>query len=77
MIPHSRLLKSRRALSLCLCLSAFLTASTVLLRRAYVFSPAGQTFTVTNTNDSGQGSLRQAILDANANSGADTISVSP
>ena len=30
-------------------------------------------FTVTNTNDSGPGSLRQAILDANANSGADTV----
>ena len=32
-----------------------------------------QTFTVTNTNDSGAGSLRQAILDANANAGADII----
>ncbi|MEZ5729495.1 MAG: DUF4347 domain-containing protein [Burkholderiaceae bacterium] len=31
------------------------------------------TFTVTNTNDSGAGSLRQAILDANAAGGADTI----
>ncbi|HEX8071742.1 MAG TPA: FG-GAP-like repeat-containing protein [Pyrinomonadaceae bacterium] len=31
------------------------------------------TFTVTTTNDSGAGSLRQAILDANANAGADTI----
>src|SRR5215471_10788068 len=31
------------------------------------------TFTVTNTNDSGPGSLRQAILDANANPGTDTI----
>ena len=31
------------------------------------------TFTVTNTNDSGGGSLRQAILDANANAGADQI----
>ncbi len=31
------------------------------------------TFTVTNTNDSGPGSLRQAILDANANLGTDTI----
>jgi hypothetical protein len=34
---------------------------------------APQTFVVTNTNDNGVGSLRQAILDANANSGADTI----
>ena len=34
---------------------------------------AAATFTVTNTNDSGAGSLRQAILDANANAGLDTI----
>src|SRR5947207_3203722 len=73
MIPHLRLLKSRRARSLCLCLLALLTASTALVRRAFVFTPAGQTFTVTNTNDSSAGSLRQAILDANANSGTDTI----
>ena len=33
----------------------------------------GSTFTVTNTGDSGAGSLRQAILDANANPGLDTI----
>src|SRR5437879_1049321 len=31
-------------------------------------------FTVTNTMDSGAGSLRQAILNANANGGADSIS---
>jgi len=37
------------------------------------FSLGAATFTVTNTNDSGAGSLRQAILDANANPGADTI----
>src|SRR2546423_135484 len=73
MIPHPRLLKSRRARSLCLCLLTLLTASTALVRRAFVFTPAGQTFTVTNTNDSGAGSLRQAILDANANPGSDTI----
>ncbi len=35
---------------------------------------SGSTFSVTTTNDSGAGSLRQAILDANAAVGADTIS---
>ncbi len=34
------------------------------------------TYTVTNTADSGAGSLRQAIIDANANPGADTINFS-
>ncbi len=34
-------------------------------------------YVVTNLNDSGAGSLRQAILDANANPGADDISFSP
>jgi hypothetical protein len=34
---------------------------------------AAQTFTVTNTNDTGAGSLRQAIMDANAAAGADSI----
>jgi uncharacterized repeat protein (TIGR01451 family) len=33
-----------------------------------------QTFTVTNTNDSGAGSLRQAITSANQNAGTDAIS---
>jgi parallel beta-helix repeat protein len=33
----------------------------------------GATFTVTNTNDSGGGSLRQAILDSNTAAGPDTI----
>ncbi len=48
--------------------------------RAFVFLLAavpalasGTTYPVTNTNDAGAGSLRQAILDANANVGADTI----
>ena len=36
-------------------------------------SLAAATFTVTNANDSGAGSLRQAILDANANFGDDVI----
>ena len=37
---------------------------------------AAATFTVTNLNDSGAGSLRQAITDANAAAGADTINFS-
>jgi hypothetical protein len=36
-------------------------------------SLSAATFTVTNTNDSGAGSLRQAITDANAAAGLDTI----
>lgn len=35
------------------------------------------TFTVTNTNDSGAGSLRQAILDANVNNENDAINFDP
>src|SRR5262245_61144008 len=42
----------------------------VLLAAAPSFAT---TYTVTTTADSGAGSLRQAILDANANPGADTI----
>ncbi len=36
-------------------------------------SLSAATFTVTNTNDSGAGSLRQAILDCNGNAGLDSI----
>lgn len=38
---------------------------------------AATPLTVTNTNDSGLGSLRQAILDANAAAGTDTINFDP
>lgn len=41
---------------------------------AFLVSPAwADNFDVTNTNNSGPGSLRQAILDANANGGLDRI----
>jgi hypothetical protein len=42
---------------------------------AFALAPVltAATFTVTTTADSGAGSLRQAILDANANAGPDTI----
>jgi hypothetical protein len=45
--------------------------ATVCSVKVAVAAPA--TFVVTTTSDSGAGSLRQAILDANANAGADTI----
>lgn len=38
-----------------------------------VFSASGDTYTVTNTSNSGAGSLRQAIDDSNSNTGHDTI----
>ncbi len=40
---------------------------------AWATSASGATFTVTNTNDSGAGSFRQAVLDANAAAGTDNI----
>src|ERR1700745_497126 len=45
----------------------------VLLLVIAVGSSGAATFTVTNTNDSGAGSLRQAIINANNTAGADTI----
>ena len=48
-----------------------------VLAVATLVQPSSQidaaSFAVTNTNDSGAGSLRQAIIDANANLGTDTI----
>jgi len=43
---------------------------------SYVLSAPAATFSVTNTANSGPGSLRQALLDANASAGADTINFS-
>lgn len=46
----------------------------LLLLLLGALTASGATFVVTNTNDSGPGSLRQAILDANADAFADQIS---
>ena len=48
-----------------------------LILTALIVNTAAATFTVTNTSDSGAGSLRQAVLDANAAAGADTIVFDP
>lgn len=49
--------------------SAVLSLALLLASRS-----SAATFTVTNTNDSGAGSLRQAVLDANAAGGSNTLS---
>jgi len=47
--------------------------STALILTLAAINAAAATFTVTNANDAGAGSLRQAVLDANAAAGADQI----
>ncbi|NJM13553.1 MAG: DUF4214 domain-containing protein [Synechococcaceae cyanobacterium SM1_2_3] len=61
------------------CWHSSLSISFILLILLTIFSLPIQaaTYTVTNLNDSGAGSLRQAVLDANANADADTIVFSP
>jgi hypothetical protein len=54
-------------------------AASVLMAAVMLASPPAHaaTFTVTNTNDSGPNSLRQAMLDANASGVANTIDFAP
>src|SRR5215475_398330 len=53
----------------------FVSLAITMMGALSVFAATAQasTFVVTNTNNSGPGSLAQAILDANANPGADLI----
>ncbi|NBC17996.1 MAG: T9SS type A sorting domain-containing protein [Bacteroidetes bacterium] len=53
--------------------SPLLLFLSILLIGTHSLAEAQTTFTVTNTDDSGNGSLRQAILDANDNVGSDVI----
>jgi len=50
-----------------------LAAASALFLLGGVNASRADTYTVTNTNSSGAGSLAQAILDANARSGQDTV----
>ncbi|HWS90718.1 MAG TPA: Calx-beta domain-containing protein [Pyrinomonadaceae bacterium] len=58
---------------LALALAACALFALVSLEALQPRARAAATFVVTNTNDSGAGSLRQAVIDANANPGLDTI----
>jgi RTX calcium-binding nonapeptide repeat (4 copies) len=58
---------------LVLLMLAALAAGVMMVVLASPPAQAATTFTVTNTNDSGEGSLRQAILEANGAAGEDTI----
>ncbi len=62
-------------------ISARLWLAPLLLAAALALMPAlavrADDYTVTNTDASGPGSLRQAILDANSNPGPDAISFGP
>lgn len=55
-------------------LSDIVISSSAKQSLSVLMSEAQANFTVTNATDSGPGSLRQAILDANSNAGLDTIS---
>ena len=55
---------------------ASVAAMTVTVPVVGLVGPASAAgFTVTNTNDAGAGSFRQAVLDANASGGADVITI--
>ena len=65
---------SHSSLRLCRRLFRWFTTMLVLLGVSMASAAShANTFTVTTLNNSGAGSLRQAITDANANAGADTI----
>jgi hypothetical protein len=64
--PYTRR-AARRALAMAFSCALIWSALPTSLQRMVVPSAEAASFTVTNTNDSGAGSLRQAIIDANSN----------
>ena len=68
-IPTIEVYKNRRKFR-----TGLIYAFFSILILSFTMAPANAaTFTVTNNGDSGSGSLRQAVLDANSAAGADTI----
>ena len=64
LVPHSAFCSPRLLVTSFLCLAACLIVTGTLL--AFLRAEASvNIITVTNTNDSGPGSLRQALVDAN------------
>lgn len=63
-------------LAVLLALAALFTFNLALVQATPAAALPLSTFTVDNTNDAGAGSLRQALLDANALPGADVIDIS-
>jgi hypothetical protein len=74
-IVMRHLAQNRVAVSRILALGVLLVAALVVVSPWLASKPAlaPATFTVTNTSDSGAGSLRQAMLDANSIPGVDSI----
>ncbi|HEX2642246.1 MAG TPA: IPTL-CTERM sorting domain-containing protein [Thermoanaerobaculia bacterium] len=77
--PVSELTRQRRRARQRRQRKAAASGAALTLGVALAASPAAQaaTFTVTNLDDAGAGSLRQAIEDANGAAGADTITFDP
>jgi parallel beta-helix repeat protein len=69
--------RRRRAAGAALTASSAALGATALLLAGGAAPAGADTFTVTTVADSGAGSLRQAILDANNHAGADVISFAP